>query len=173
MSSSEQKEDTAGSTTPVTSGSSKTTEAAMGCGASLNFLMSLAALVVASLAFGLAKDNEMKLASSIATEDPSSATAATSTSMKEECYTGTITTSSFWNSPILGNGGSEITFEETATNLGARWPFAGDVHDVPEGEVVGRNIELCTFLGGTMWNCQVRALWREVSYLILYIFAFC
>ena len=49
--------------------------------------------------------------------------------------------------------GNEVAFD--MTEVGARWPFAGDVHDVPEGEVVGRNIELCTFLGGTMWNCQV------------------
>jgi hypothetical protein len=118
-------------------GSSSTTGIAVGAGSSLSFMMGLAAVVVASLSFKMAKDNEDAIDTlkvNAKSDDGNS------------CITGSFTISSLFN----------ITTEDTFALVGSLLPFSGDVYDVPEGEVIGSNIELCTLLGRNMFQCQVR-----------------
>jgi hypothetical protein len=139
-------------------GSSSSTGVAIGAGSGLSFMMGLAALVVASLAFKMAKDNERAINTMVNTNDGNS------------CITGTFTTSSLWDQPILGPDGNTVTLEEAVALVGSRFPFSGDVYDVPEGEVIGSDIELCTFLGDNIWQCQVRHMCTRTnaSYLLSY-----
>ena len=151
--------------TPVSS--PNTAAAAAGCGSSLSFLIALPALVVAVLAYQTSKQNEAALnnANMLSTVGTSSTTnnlrgsdPITSESTNS-CIMGQFQSSSLWDSAIIGPTGSELSFEQAILpeNVGSRYPFSGEVHDVAgeDATAIGSSVEICTFAGGTMWQCQV------------------